>query len=155
VKIRADEHVSPEIVEAINKLALGSNHSLDSVFSAGQRGAADVPWVTRFARDGGNVILSADTDFHKKPHQIAAVHDLGLMVIELPTRWANSRCRIQAAHILYWWGCIEETIESARPRDFLRVPWGFPEKQELQRRTVNYEQARKKVRKASRRQSPR
>jgi PIN like domain len=101
VKIRADEHVSPEIVLAINKLALGSDCSLDSVYTAGQRGIDDVPWVTRFARDGGKVILSADTDFHKKPHQIAAVHELGLMVVQLPSRWANARRRMQASHILY------------------------------------------------------
>jgi hypothetical protein len=151
VKIRADEHVSPEIVQAIIKLALSPNHSLDSVFDAGQRGIDDVPWVTKFARDGGKVILSADTDFHKKPHQIAAVHELGLMVVQLPARWANSRCRLQASHILYWWECIEKTVQSAKPREFFSIPWGFPEKQELARLKVDYEQARKKVRKASRR----
>jgi hypothetical protein len=151
VKIRADEHVSPEIVQAINKLAIGSDHTLDSVFTAGHRGLDDVPWVTKFAREGGKVILSADTDFHKKPHQIAAVHELGLMVVELPSRWANSRCRLQASHILYWWEAIEQAIGSGNPSDFLRVPWGFPEKPALTRLRVNYAEARKKIRKAQRR----
>jgi hypothetical protein len=152
VKIRADEHVSPEIVEAIGKLALSTDCSLDSVFIAGQRGLDDVPWVTSFARDGGNAILSADTDFHKKPHQVTAVHELGLMVIQLPSRWANSRRRLQASHILYWWEAIEQAVRSGNPRDFWRVPWGFPEKLELQRlRAMNYDEARKKIRKADRR----
>ena len=138
-------------MQAIIKLAVGSDCSLDSVFAAGQRGLADVPWVTKFARDGGQVILSADTDFHKKPHQIAAVHELGLIVVQLPARWANSRRRLQAAHILYWWECIEQAVKLAKPRDFLRVPWGFPERPELTRFKVNYDQARKKVRKSERR----
>lgn len=149
MRIRADEHVSPEIVRAVKTLAHPS-FELDSIYDAGHRGDNDVPWITKFARDGGKIILSADADFHKKPHQIAAVGDLGLIVIHLPSRWANAKCRLQAAHILYWWDCIEQTLRSSKPRDFWRVPWGFPENLSLSPLKVNYDAARRKVRKANR-----
>ena len=154
MKVRADEHVSPEIVRVVRGIALKPSWDLTHVYEEGHGGYPDVTWITQFRRSGGNAILSADADFHKRPHQIMAICETGLIVIHMPPKWANSCRCLQAAHILYWWDKIEQTLLHAAPRQCWKVPWGFSEKAELQRIKVDYEQARKKTRKATRRTPP-
>ena len=110
MKIRADEHVSKEIGRAVRELALSPGFELTHVIEIGDRGSDDVHWITRFALDGGDAIISADTDFCKRPHQVMAVNNTGLRLIHLPSRWANARGDLQAAHILLWWRRIEAKL---------------------------------------------
>ena len=151
MRIRADEHVSPEIVRIVRELALCPGWEFTHVVDAGGQGTGDVTWITEFARDGGDAIVSADKDFLKRHHQVLAVCQTGLRVIHLPARWANSPCRLQAAHVLLWWDRIEETLKTCERRQCWRVPWSFSERSELVRIKVDYERARKKVKRAGRR----
>ena len=150
MKIRADEHVSPPIVRWIRELGLSPGWELTSVREAGHGGDHDVTWVTKFAHEGGTAILSADKDFLKRHQQIIAICDTGLRVVHMPPKWANSIRSMQAAHILFWWDKIEATLAKSRPRQFLSVPWGFSGT-ELILQNVNYEEARKRLRKSQRR----
>jgi hypothetical protein len=109
LKIRADEHVSPEIVRAIRDMALGPDWKISSVLDH-DRGSDDVHWITHFARDSGHAILSVDTDFFKVPQQVVAIFDTKLRVIHLPAKWANAACHLQAAHLLLWWRRIEACV---------------------------------------------
>ena len=84
MRIRADEHIAPAIVKAIEKLAISSGFEITSVLRTGFKGASDVHWITAFAEDGGDAILTADTDFFKQPPQIQAVERTGVRVIHLP-----------------------------------------------------------------------
>ncbi len=158
MRIRADEHVSPEIVRIICELALNLDFELSSVFNVGHDGSPDEYWVTEFAKDGGDAILtadtdffSADTDFFRKPNQLVAIDRTGLRVIHLHSRWANARARLQAAHILMWWPRIEAKLREARPREVWLVQWNINETGELKRKKVDYSAAHKKLRKAKRR----
>jgi PIN domain-containing protein len=81
LKIRADEHVSPEVVSAIRQSALSERFTLDSIIEIGAKGAQDQHWITVFGKEGGKAILSADTDFLKRPHQVISVHEAGLAII--------------------------------------------------------------------------
>ena len=150
MRIRADEHVSPPIVRWIRELGLSAGWQLTSVREEGHDGDPDITWVTKFARDGGEAILSADKDFLKRPQQIVAICDTGLRVIHMPPRWANSIRSIQAAHILFWWHKIEATLVSSKPRQFWRVPWGFADSP-LTLQKVDYEDPRRRLKKAQRR----
>ena len=102
MKIRTDEHVSPIIASTIDDLTLRAGWEISSVLSAGDQGASDVHWITRFAQHGGDAILSADQDFVRLAPQINAVFDTGMKVILLPPKWANATAHLQAAHILQW-----------------------------------------------------
>jgi PIN like domain len=153
VKIRADEHVSPEIVRAIRDIALTPPFKLSHVYDEGHGGFGDVSWVTKFAEAGGQVILSADGDFLNRPHQVMAIWDKGLVLIHLPTKWQNAKRHEQAAHILLWWGRIESVLRTATPRQCWRVPYEFSREAALTRLSVDYGRAQKKVRKAERRTS--
>lgn len=146
MKIRADEHISPEIVRIVCELALSPGWELTQVITQGDGGMKDVPWITKFAGEGGKVILSGDTDFINRPHQVMAVLDTGLIVVHMHNKYCNARGRLQAAHMLWWWDKIEATLQAAQPRQCWRVPWGFPESGgELSRLSVDYEKARKKI----------
>lgn len=115
------------------------------------RGADDVHWITRFAREGGHAIISADTDFLKVPQQVAAVFDTGLKVIHLPSKWSNAACHLQAAHLLLWWRRIEARIGSMQPRQCFRPPWNINETGDLIQVSINFQAASRKVRQAARR----
>jgi hypothetical protein len=67
LKIRADEHVAPAIIAILHAIALSAGYEIDSVLTAGDRGSSDVHWITKFAAEGGEAILTADTDFIKNP----------------------------------------------------------------------------------------
>jgi PIN like domain len=151
MKVRGDEHVSLEIVRAIREMALSPGWQIDSVYDSGDRGATDEHWITKFAREGGNAILTADTDFFKAPAQVVAVEQTGMKIIHFPSKWANAGCHLQAAHALLWWRRIEAKIASMRPRECYPPPWNINESGELMRVQIDYAEALKKQRKAARR----
>jgi hypothetical protein len=151
LKIRADEHVSLEIVRAVRNIALTPLFELSHVFDEGHGGFGDVSWVTKFADAGGRVILSADGDFLNRPHQVMAIWDKGLVLIHLPSKWQNAKRHEQAAHLLLWWGRIEKMLGTAAPRQCWRVPYDFSREGELFRIPLDYGRAQKKLRKAQRR----
>jgi predicted nuclease of predicted toxin-antitoxin system len=151
MRIRADEHVSPKIVRAVRELAAGAGVELSSVIESGQAGASDVHWITRFARDGGHVVLTADTDFLKVPAQVLAVLQTGIRVVHLPNRWANAALNMQGAHLLLWWRRIEITVAAMSPRECRQPVWTLAEPGELRRVTLDFAGAERKARKDSRR----
>jgi hypothetical protein len=151
MKVRGDEHVSPEIVRATREMALSPGWHLDSVYDTQDRGATDEHWITKFAREGGNAILTADTDFFKAPAQVVAIDRTGMKVIHFPPKWANAACHLQAAHVLLWWRRIETQIRAMRPRECYRPPWNISEVGDLARIQIDYAEAHKKNRKAARR----
>jgi hypothetical protein len=150
LKIRGDEHVSPEVVDAVVRSALSEGFTLDCITEIGARGSADVHWITAFAEEGGKAILTADTDFIRRPHQVMAVHDAGLAIIHLPPKWQNAQLHMQMAHLLIWWKRIEAAVSEAKPRECWRPEWNISESGKLQKIKVDYEEAKKKLSKANR-----
>lgn len=151
MKVRADEHVSPKIVQIVHDIALTLPFDLTSVFKAGHQGTEDQYWVTAFAEEGGTAIISADKDFFKKPHQVVAIDNTGLMVVYLPPKWANAPGYLQTAHILMWWPRIERKLGEAKPREFWATKWNIREDGDLERKKVDYGAFRKKLKKSQRR----
>ena len=149
MKVRADEHVSEEIVRVVSAMALSLNWELTSVLSVGDRGKTDIHWATKFAREGGQVILTADTDFFKHHHLVVAVYDAGLQIVHMPPKWSNAAGHLQAAHMLLWWRRIETACESRKSRCW-RPPWNLSEDGEISPVKVDYESHRKKARRAER-----
>jgi predicted nuclease of predicted toxin-antitoxin system len=151
LKIRADEHVSKEIVRAVREMALSPGWELSHVVEEGDKGTADDHWITRFANDGGHAILTADSDFFSLPVQVVAVLNTGVKVIHLPHKWANASCHLQAAHILLWWKRIEKKVTEMKARECYRPPWNINESGDLKQVKIDYAEAQKKQRKRSRR----
>ena len=148
MRIRADEHVATAIVVAIREMALSGDWILDSILEAGDKGAGDVHWITKFAEQGGDAILSADTDFLKTPPQVMAVFQTGVRVIHLPHQWANAPGRLQAAHLLLWWARIEVQLTIMRGRECYRAPWTISETGKMQKVDLDFHEMNKKLKKA-------
>lgn len=127
MRIRADEHVAPAIVQVVNQIAIGKGFELTSVLTEGFGGSEDVHWITAFANDGGEAILTADTDFLKLPPQVQAIERTGLRVIYLPSGWANASRAAQAGHILSWWERIEAQLKEMKLRECYSVPFNASE----------------------------
>ncbi len=149
MKIRADEHISPEIVQAVKNMALGSGFEISHVFDANQAGRKDEHWLTEFAKEGGEAILTADADFHKRPAQVMAVFNTGMKVIHLPPKWGNARCGLQAAHILLWWTRIEKCLTAMGKKECYRPPWDVRETGKLSKVEVDFQAAQRTLKKPS------
>jgi len=143
LKVRADEHVSHEIIRAVRAMALSHTWELSSVIEVGDRSSEDVHWITKFASQGGHAIISGDRDFLNRPHQVLAVNRTGMRVIHLPAKWAGARCDLQAAFVLLWWRRIERTISAMGKRECYRPPWNATEDGELAKIKVDYQDADK------------
>jgi PIN like domain len=137
-------------VRWIRELRLSPGWELTSVREEGHGGDHDVTWVTKFAREGGHAILSADKDFLKRHQQIVAICDAGLRVVHMPPKWANSIRSIQAAYMLFWWNKIEARLADSKARQFWKVPWGFADSPLILQK-VDYEESRKRLKKTQRR----
>lgn len=140
MKVRADEHISPRIVRAVQTIALSDGWELTHVRDFNSARTADETWIPRFVLEGGQVILSADRKILSRPHQLLAISEGNLIGIFLPAKWAEARGHAQAAHILWWWPRIEAIIKISKPKQCWRVPYEFGEAH-IEEITINYEQA--------------
>lgn len=150
MRIRADEHVAPAIVDAVNEIAISDGFELTSVLGSGQKGASDVHWITAFAAEEGEAILTADTDFLKAPPQVTAVERTGVRVIHMPSAWANAPLAMQAAHILLWWRRIEAQLSAMKARECYSPPFNLNEDATLRKIPLDFQAATKKLKKAGR-----
>lgn len=151
MKIRADEHFSPLLVDAVSQVALRDGWEFTSVLDTGYGGASDPHWVRAFAAEGGGAIISGDSDFCKVYPQIKAVFDTGLKVIHLPPKWSTSTGDLKAAFVFQWWKRIEETIESMRPRECYRPKWNISIESELEKVRLDFHKAEKRYKRALKR----
>ena len=151
MKIRADEHVAPAALNAIRSIAPSDSREISHVRDVESAGTSDVHWITRFAKEGGQAILTADKDFIKNPPQIKAVSDTGIKIIHLPAKWQNADGRLQAAHLLLWWRRIEETLSTMKQRECYYPPWNLTETGRLNKIDIDFQRANKKIKKANRR----
>ncbi len=140
MKVRADEHISPKIVRAVQAIALSDGWDLTHVRDFNSARTADETWIPRFVLEGGQVILSADRRILSRPHQLLAISEGNLIGVFLPAKWAEARGHAQAAHILWWWPRIEAAIKASKPKQCWRVPYEFGEAN-IEEITINYEEA--------------
>lgn len=150
MKVCTDENISPRIVKAIDAIAKGDGFEITSVRDLGMDGCEDCYWIKRFAKMGGEAIVTADTDFLKKAPQIIAIEETGLIVIHMPRKWANATARLQLAHMLIWWPRIEDTLKKSNPRECWQPPWNIKETGSLKPIDLDFPAARKKLKKAQR-----
>lgn len=150
MRVRADEHIAPAIVQAISEIAASDGFELTSILIEGFGGSTDVHWITAFAKDGGHAILTADTDFLKQPPQVQAVERTGLKVIHLPAGWANASRAVQAGHLMIWWRRIEEQLTAMKPRECFTTPFSVNDAAPLRKVAIDFQAMGKKMKKANR-----
>ena len=138
-------------MKAIRELSLSPGWKISSVLEVGHGGDDDNHWITKFAVEGGDAILTADRDFVSLEPQVNAVFDTGMRVIHLPPKWGQARGDLQAAHILQWWRRIEQKIKEMNQRECYRPDWNIRETGEMRKVKIDFHKAQKKRKKSRRR----
>ena len=141
MKIRADENVSIRLVQAIRALGVRPGWELSHVREYHGPSTTDETWLPHFAREGGIAMISADGRIFKKPHQLVAIRESGLVSIILADAWVQSKKYEQAANLIFWWPKIEAVLENAKPGDCWRIPFKFDKKLDLQYKKIDYDKA--------------
>ena len=121
----------------------------DSDYVAG----SDVPWLKRFAADGGKVVISGNTDMKNVPHERLALIECGFVVIFFESQWSNWKFFRKCALLLHWWPQVAAKARKAKPGSFWHIPCHWQEKGKLRKvpnedpRLLKIERQKKKTRK--------
>jgi hypothetical protein len=141
LKLRADEHIAPKIVRAIQSLVLPDGWELTHVRDLHKARTADETWVPQFVSEKGRGILSADRKMLARPHQIRAIKDGELIGVFFSHEFAEAKRHQQAALVLWWWPKIQTAFTLSAEGTCWRVPYDFTENATLEDVTPSYEKA--------------
>ena len=83
----------------------------------------DVPWLKRFADDGGKVVISGDTNMKHRAHERLG----GFIVIFFEPQWSKWKFWRKCALLINWWPVIAAKIRRARKASFYHVPCNWVE----------------------------
>lgn len=83
---------------------------------------SDVPWIKRYAADGGRVIISGNTEMPNVPQEMLALVESGMVVFFFPPIWNGWLFPRKAAMILAWIERILRVASETKPPALFRVP---------------------------------
>lgn len=127
MKVALDENIPLGIVRAFQ--ALTKEGTLRGVEIVSAREYAedhekdDVPWIKRFAVDGGQVIISGDKRMRARVHERDALTSAGMIVFFFTSSWSSKNDFTKSAMLLNWWPKIAEYIANGKPGDFWEIPF--------------------------------
>ena len=141
MKVAFDEHVPPALVRALQSFANESQfkrltggyeitkakdyapRDSDTDFEAG----SDVPWVKRYAADGGQIIISGDVMMMSRSHERLALLEAGLIVCFFTPQWSSWKFNRKCALLINWWPVIVKTMATAEKSTFWQIPSNWQE----------------------------
>lgn len=138
MKIAFDEHVPAALVRTFQTLAEDkafrrlfnnvkvvsskdynpSPRDLDYVKGRG----SDAPWIRRFRKDGGKIILSGNTKMPSVPQELLAIQDCRISVFFFPNQWNSWRFSRKSALIFAWLERILAQAKKAKRGAMYRIP---------------------------------
>lgn len=71
----------------------------------------DAPWLVRYKKAGGKIVISGDVRMPRRPHQLLAITEQGLSIFFFPEEWNNWQLFRKSAFILVW---MDRIIEQSR-----------------------------------------
>jgi hypothetical protein len=86
----------------------------------------DAPWIRRFSKSGGTVIISGNTDMRARPHERKALVETGMVVIFFESSWNQWDFFRKSSLLLHWWPMIVQQLKTAKPTSFWHVPAMWP-----------------------------
>lgn len=127
MKIAFDENVPPVLVKVFKTLASEGDILSAEILSAREysvpRAPSDVPWLEKFAEDGGKVVISGDKRMRSNLHERKALADKGFITFFFASHWNNEGPFNKSAMLLRWWPQIQETLRSAKPGQCFEMPY--------------------------------
>ena len=82
----------------------------------------DVPWLKRFASDGGKVVVSGDANMKNRAHERLALIEGGFVVIFFEPQGSNWKFWRKCALLIHWWPVIAAKIRKVKKASFYHVP---------------------------------
>ena len=137
MKVALDEHFPKNVSKALKALSGEDQLLRVRLYSARDysvpRAKSDVPWLERFAKAGGKVIISGDAKMRGKLHERQALIAAGFVVFFLARKWNQMRGHDKCAMLIHWWPRILEKLGGAEPGQFFEIPhsWTFSEMREV------------------------
>lgn len=93
---------------------------------------SDVPWLERFAADGGKIVISGDVDMLDSPHELLALQQKGFVVVFFERKWSQWDFFRKSSLLLHYWRILSRRIRAAKPGTLLRIPGHWREDGDLQ-----------------------
>lgn len=84
--------------------------------------ASDVPWLERFAADGGRVVVSGDRAMLDRPHELLALRQGGFIVVIFEANWSRWDFFRKSSLLLHYWGVIAKTVRKSKSGTLWCVP---------------------------------
>lgn len=126
MKIALDEHIAPTVADAIIALLEDGRHGSIEVVRAKDYveapASSDTPWLRKFAKDGGSIVITGDKRMRTRPHEAEALSELGLITFFAPTSWNHMPFMIRASYLLLWWESIIESAKDAKRGTCWQLP---------------------------------
>lgn len=126
LKVALDEHVPNDVARALKALSGDDRLLRVQIISARKyavpSASSDVPWLQRFAKAGGRVIVSGDFRMRSKLHEQRALCEAGFIVFFMARAWNQMRCHEKCAMLIRWWPHILDRIAAATPGQFFELP---------------------------------
>jgi hypothetical protein len=136
VKVALDEHVPIALVKAFQTFAserrfkklTGSFEICSAKDFTPTLGdpdyvpGSDTPWIKRFHKAGGRVIISGNTEMRNVPHERLALIECGMLVIFFEPKWNSWGFFDKCAHFLHWWPKIAAKVRTGKKGTFWAVP---------------------------------
>jgi hypothetical protein len=96
----------------------------------------DVPWLTRYASDGGRVVVSGDCGMLHKPHELLALKQHGFIVVFFENSWSSWDFFKKSSLLLHYWTVVAKRVSRSRRGAMWRVPGHWRDNEDLRRITV-------------------
>jgi len=129
VKIALDEHIPKTVLDAVQQLLederIAKIEIVGAVNYVEAPSRSDVPWLRKFAEDGGKVLITGDKAMRSRLHERQALLELGLIVFFLPANWNNEPFMMRAAFLLRWWSVIVERAMTSKPSTCWEIPYSW------------------------------
>jgi hypothetical protein len=121
-KVALDANVPERLVRLLNSAFGDQGFEFLHEPSFAAATAEDEVWAAAFRRFGGRIAISADRNIAKRPHQLLAFAENGLISFFLDARWHGHDMSFKAAHLILWWPRIYAHCEGCAPKDCWWVP---------------------------------
>lgn len=83
----------------------------------------DEHWVRRFAKDGGQIVISGDTKMRARVHELAALIEAGLVTYFFERKWSDVSFFTKSAMLLHWWEPVRKHMDTAARATCWEIPY--------------------------------
>ena len=83
---------------------------------------SDAPWMRRYRKDGGKVIISGNTKMPRVPQELLAIQECDMVVFFFPNEWNGWRFLRKSALILAWMERIIAQAKATKHGAMFRIP---------------------------------